>query len=102
MTEAWKRSVDRRLLELGKTRLWLAEQLKTGKSTVTQMLGERQTASVHVDATSELLKIEPPFGIPDPLVEEAVGILRVLTDEGKQKALEVLRVYRDALTKPSR
>jgi hypothetical protein len=75
MTPEWKRSVDARLKALGKTRVWLAQQLGTGKSTVTQMLGPRQTASVHVDATCDVMSIPPPvLGVAVGIEEEAVAI----------------------------
>jgi hypothetical protein len=92
MTEQWKRSVDARLREIGKTRAWLAEQVGARKSAITTMLGSKQRVSGLVDTVCRVLEIEPPtIGVPAGLVEEAIDLLRALPEEEQQHFVAILR-----------
>lgn len=95
MTDAWKRRVDERLIEIGQNRQWLARQLKTGKSSVTQMLSAKQTASVFVDAVCRILAINPPaVGVPAGEIEEILSLLQEMTPDERQHWLAVMRGMR--------
>ena len=60
MTTAWKRAVDQKLLDAGKTRAWLAEELGVDKGAITRMLSDEQQTSSMVDDVCKLLDLPPP------------------------------------------
>ena len=62
MTPAWKDLVRARLGALGRSEMWLEQQLSRGKGTISRMLNEGNTSSL-VDPICEILSI------PEPLAE---------------------------------
>lgn len=92
MTPEWKDAVRARLVELDKTAEWLAKQLDTGKSTVSQMLSKSREASVYVDAVCSILGIPPPLEQVDPLVKALNDELMALPKEERMVKIEAFMI----------
>jgi len=85
MTAEWKEAVKARLAELGRTRVWLSETIGAkSQSSITQMLGDEQHASVWVDSVCHALDIPPPAVGLDALEQEALEIIKGL-DPGRKR-----------------
>lgn len=86
MTPEWKASVERRLAELGWTRMHLAAKLKVAKSAITSLLGPKQSASALVPRICQLLDVPMPVHGTDSEIAELVSRL----DPKRREALVVI------------
>lgn len=91
MTPEWKVLVDKRLVELGWTRMELAAKLKVAKSAITAMLGPRQTSSSLVPKVCQLLNLPMPVHGTDSEVAALVGRLSREKPEQRDALIVLIR-----------
>lgn len=96
MTTAWKETVERRLVELGKDKAWLAGELGVHKATVGRMLGTQQTSSL-VPQVVTLLGIALPLAEIQSMEEsEDIQDMRALEPEDREQVRALIkRLARD-------
>lgn len=91
-TPEWKRDVQARLDELGRTRSWLAAELGTTRSAVTKMLDPARYTSSLVRDVCRILSISPPTEEVSQQEQHALRLLRSFTPELRATALAQLEV----------
>ena len=88
VTDAWRRSVDRALKQIGKSRKWLADEVGSPGSGITNILNGISEESTYVQPISEVLAVAlPAYGSIE--TEKAVKNMIRLRDEDPKRFSEI-------------